>query len=290
MLKKAIQQPLISPEPSEVGRRYDKLATWMSTAPWYRDERINEEVTSLIPEGAERGLELCCGAGRLLASLARNRPQIKFVGVDISRRMVELARRETHDLHNVAVIHGDWLEPVLHQARPQYDFVVIKNALHLLPTVAVRLRELKEVMSPNACLIIVETVSPNDRANRFVRKLFTCVDAQHLKRHFFTSHTLKKTLRVASWHSASKAERVRQYIDVHDWLEHKCQDEDTSRRAEQVLRMCEPAVRKRMEFAPYDLGVPKRMLRLQMIVPCWRSVQTDGFDDSREVQRQLELV
>ena len=95
-------------EPTDVvSRGYDALAPsfgeWMSKVegdPW---ERFVDELGNRVPEGA-RILDLGCGNGEKTRSLSR---RFDVLGVDVSRRQLELARAVAPD---TTFLHSDFTE------------------------------------------------------------------------------------------------------------------------------------------------------------------------------------
>jgi|SRR5581483_479856 len=252
-----------------IASRYDALAEWMDTVAWYRDEIVPKIVGQLVPPEARSGLEMCCGTGRLLAYLAEHSPTLAWTGVDVSEKMVNRARARLVGQPGVRIVHSNWLTMINDSVERAYDVVVVKNALHLLGNLTDHLRALHSITSWDASLIVVETVSPNKSANQFVWDLFGAIDAQEIKRHCFTIHGLKEQLASSGW-ACTREILVRQYIDVSDWLAHKCTTDASRSRGEEVFQSCKREVRRSMEFSPRQKPVPNQMLRLQMIAVCER--------------------
>lgn len=80
----------------------------------------------------DAALDLGCGAGALLAQLA---PRARHVtGVDLSPRMIALARERVAGLSNVEILNGDFMTLVLPPA--SFDLVTSVATLHHLPLAA----------------------------------------------------------------------------------------------------------------------------------------------------------
>ncbi|HEY6556228.1 MAG TPA: class I SAM-dependent methyltransferase [Polyangiaceae bacterium] len=71
-------------------------------------------------------LELGCGNGANLLPLAHYRPHARFVGVDGSRRAIEMAeaRRRELDLRNLSFIHADFVSAADHVGG-RFDFILM---------------------------------------------------------------------------------------------------------------------------------------------------------------------
>jgi SAM-dependent methyltransferase len=65
-------------------------------------------ISRLLPEGGTL-MDLGCGSGRLLARLARGRPDVRIIGLDLSDPMLETGRQmlEHEGLGNVELRRGD---------------------------------------------------------------------------------------------------------------------------------------------------------------------------------------
>jgi SAM-dependent methyltransferase len=223
-----------------------------------------------------------------LEALSDGLPQTDFIGVDISPRMVQCARERLASRRNVVVLEADWICGLGSEWDHAFDVIIVKNALHVLDRVSSRLKELKRVSHEWTNLVIVETVSPNVHANKFIKRLFQFADAERLKQSFFTQKVLVAAIRQAGWAHLAPT-YVRQYIDTEDWLVQRCADRAALDNARQLLCNAELSVRQALEFDGEPGAVPCHMLRLQYIA---RHVATAAkvsptLDSNDSVQLQL---
>jgi len=248
---------------------YSKMVDWFETCPWYRDDSVVKVIHSLIPANPPRVLELCCGTGLLLDSLSQVLPDTEFVGVDICPTMFERARERVAQRKNVAVLNQDWVYGLGPEWNNAFDVIIVKNALHLLSDLPRKLKDLRRVARACNSLVVVETVSPNVQANRFIRRLFQIVDPAHVKQVFFTERTLMTVLRESGWLLLpTRPLHVRQHIDTEDWLEQKCTDRIAREKARKLLSSVRNLrIRRAMDFDSHLGVVPSRMLRLQYVAP-----------------------
>lgn len=246
---------------------YSKLANWIDSRSWYHDDHIVRTVTSCILGNPKSVLELCCGSGLLLEALGSQLPDAEIIGLDISPRMTELASERVAHQDNVSVIAGDWIYQLPHGLKQkQFDLIVVKNALHLLDDLPRKLCELKKISHSKTNLIIVETVSPTIEANKFIQRLFKHVDTDNIKQTYFTRLSLPQMLRESGWEIALPKPRfVRQYINVEDWLIHKCDDLFELAAAKRILKTQNENIRRSLEFDSDNSDIPTHMLRLQYI-------------------------
>ncbi|MCC3765617.1 class I SAM-dependent methyltransferase [Glycomyces sp. TRM65418] len=83
-------------------RGYDRMARLLMK-PLYR--RIAKDVAASAPQGATL-LDVGTGPGILLAALGPMRPDLRFVGVDLSADMIDHARRNLADLRDRLELHA----------------------------------------------------------------------------------------------------------------------------------------------------------------------------------------
>ncbi|MEO5373124.1 MAG: bifunctional class I SAM-dependent methyltransferase/glycosyltransferase family 2 protein [Alphaproteobacteria bacterium] len=101
----------------------------------------------LVPEGG-RVLEVGCGTGRLLAALRPSRG----VGIDISGRMIEIARADHPGLE---FIHGDVEDPAtLAGLDGPFDTIVLSDTIGFLDDCQTTLAALKPLMGPDTRIVI----------------------------------------------------------------------------------------------------------------------------------------
>ena len=111
-------------------------------------------VAETIPSGSML-LDLGCGNGRNMAFLARRH---RVIGLDISRRMLALARRNVEKervLENCAFIESDMHQLPIADSRA--DFVFFIAALHHVPSEEGRLRcmgEVRRVLRPDGRALV----------------------------------------------------------------------------------------------------------------------------------------
>ncbi|MEU5698263.1 class I SAM-dependent methyltransferase [Streptomyces aurantiacus] len=128
-----------------------------------RDPAVREawaaRLRGWLPRGPADVLDLGCGTGTLslLASEARHR----VTGVDLSPRMVELARAKLAG-RDAAFLVGDAAAPPVGEQR--FDVVLVRHVLWTLPDPGRVLRHWRGLLRPGGRLVLIEgvwgTVSP----------------------------------------------------------------------------------------------------------------------------------
>jgi SAM-dependent methyltransferase len=109
---------------------------------YYHQER-HRFIRSIIPAGASV-LEVGCATGQLLGALGGGHR----VGIDMSPRMIEVARRKHPDVE----FHGGTLDTV--PALGPFDHVVLDNLVEYLPAIHEVFGELRRFLHPFSKIII----------------------------------------------------------------------------------------------------------------------------------------
>jgi len=83
-----------------------------------------------VPDDARRVLDLGTGDGRVLGLLARDRPEMLGVGIDISEPMLQAGRERFEDSARIKILEHDLGDPLPPLGR--FDAVVSSFAIHHL--------------------------------------------------------------------------------------------------------------------------------------------------------------
>ena len=105
-------------------------------------------------EPQERILDVACGTGEFERLLLDKNPTQKIMGIDISEKMLSVAREKCRAYSNVefhkASVHS------LPFASHSFDVVVSANAFHYFDEPQVALTEMKRVLKPNGRIVILD--------------------------------------------------------------------------------------------------------------------------------------
>ena len=139
----------------KVRNQYDRLADiydlrWhnyiLNTLSFLRDwERI---------EPQDRVLDVACGTGEFERLLLERNPRQKITGIDISEKMLNVAREKYRAYPNIE-FHQASVHSLLF-ASESFDVAVCANAFHYFDEPEVALAEMKRVLKPNGKIIILD--------------------------------------------------------------------------------------------------------------------------------------
>lgn len=133
-----------------------------------------ENMDKHLPRGALRPgmkvLDLGCGPGHFTRALAERYGEIIFVGMDLSERMLTLARKSCGGLPNLSFTRGDALDLPLEDG--SFDSVLSMASIKHWPDQARGLREIRRILKPGGMVFILEAHQGCSRkaAHNFVRR------------------------------------------------------------------------------------------------------------------------
>jgi demethylmenaquinone methyltransferase/2-methoxy-6-polyprenyl-1,4-benzoquinol methylase len=139
-----------------IADRYDFITVVLS---YGQDRRWKRRLIDLAaPRAGDRALDLATGTGDLAFALAARGARV--VGLDITRRMIELARAKGTG----AFIVGDML--ALPFAAGSFDLVTTGYGLRNVPDLATAIDEIGRVLSPGGQLLSLDFNRPSNRVVR----------------------------------------------------------------------------------------------------------------------------
>src|SRR5580704_12248017 len=183
----------------EIVGEYDRLSVAMDGFAWYQDREILELINNSVPATCKRGLDIGCGTGIVVSYLAEKRSDVHWVGIDKAPEMIARAKSKCSQFKNVTLSELDWRHLRRSLAPTGFDFVLLKNVLHLMADVRQQLSILPGLLSPAGRILVVETVSPTVEARRFVRRLADVLEKIGVKKHIFTAREVVQSVKRATF-------------------------------------------------------------------------------------------
>lgn len=115
----------------------------------------HQVAANLITEGSAV-LDIACGTGQFSLAV-RKQKQCRVVGLDLSLRMLEFARK-SNPFHNVTFVHEDATDLGAFDDH-SFDYAAILFLMHELP-MQQRVLVLKEALRVSKRVIIIDSVAP----------------------------------------------------------------------------------------------------------------------------------
>jgi ubiquinone/menaquinone biosynthesis methyltransferase len=148
-----------------IADRYDLITVLLS---YGQDRRWKRRVAALAAAApGSRVLDLACGTGDIAFEVARGGARV--TGLDVTHRMLELARLKTPAASRgrVAFLTGDMM--ALPFAGPQFDVVTTGYGIRNVPDLAGALAEIRRVLRPGGVFVSLDFDRPSQP---FVRGVY----------------------------------------------------------------------------------------------------------------------
>ena len=154
----AIKQRFVTPMFDLVATRYDAFTRTFSFGMDRRWKRaLVSDLVSLAPPGA-RMLDLACGTGDLAFATAAAVREARVTGVDVSARMIALARERAGPMANPAFAEGDMARLAFPDA--SVDAISAGYAFRNTPDYRAALSEAHRVLRPGGVLVTLDFYRP----------------------------------------------------------------------------------------------------------------------------------
>jgi ubiquinone/menaquinone biosynthesis methyltransferase len=148
---------------STIADRYDLITVLLS---YGQDRRWKRRLVSLAAVTSRtRVLDLACGTGDI--TYATHDRGARSVGLDITPRMIELARRKRGAGSHPAFLVGDMMALPFRDGA--FDVVTTGYGLRNVPVIAQALTEIRRVLRPGGVLLSLDFNRPS---NQLVRSLY----------------------------------------------------------------------------------------------------------------------
>lgn len=166
----------------EVARRvYDRVGARQDAQGWYEDAAIERLLERVDFTRAHRVLEFGCGTGRLARRLLEGPlpAQARYLGVDVSPVMVDLARRRLAPFEEGAEVRLVDGAPRIPVPDSGLDLLLSTYVFDLLPEAHVRavLADAHRALRPGGAVALAGLTAPVNLSSRIVMGLWSTVHA-----------------------------------------------------------------------------------------------------------------
>ena len=143
-----------------------------------------------IPNGEYKILEIEIGTAENSIILAKNKPKLKILGIDLSDEMLEIANNRVieNNIKNIELIKMDGTN--IKFDKNAFDFIIISLLLHeLTEGVANKiLKECKNVLKQNGKIYVLEWENPKKIIQKIIFSVIKLLEPKEYK------HFMKKDL------------------------------------------------------------------------------------------------
>jgi ubiquinone/menaquinone biosynthesis C-methylase UbiE len=192
-----------------VQRQFGAVAAAYATSPIHSSgPDLAELVAAAALTGAERVLDLGCGAGHTALNIAPKAAEV--VAVDVTQEMLDVAAGLARErgLANVRFERADVLALPFDDAT--FDLVTSRYSAHHYADPARALAEAARVLRPGGRMLLVDTIAPEDPAlDTFCNAFELLRDASHVR-----NCRLSEWLRLFESAGFEAKERYRLEIDI----------------------------------------------------------------------------
>jgi SAM-dependent methyltransferase len=177
--------------------------------------------------------------------------------------MLEVAQQEAtaRQLHNIHFLEGDAQKIPCEDA--SFDMVTCRKAAHHFPYVRQAVREWARVLKPDAKLVLVDSISPEEpEIDVYLNEIETLRDPSHV-RNYRLSEWIAFLTEVGFTVSTTREWAI--FLDIPSWTQRMRTSAESVAIIEQRLRNASPAIHTRLHIEEKD-GVLSFMLPTALIV------------------------
>lgn len=134
---------------------------------------IRSLLPDLLPADSASVLDVGCGDGRLIGSLASHFPSATFTGIDYSGAMIASARKQCADLSNTSFMTGNALQLASPERINRFHVAVTSRCLINLPDLNAQRQALHQIascLSPNGHYLAIENFMEGQEAMNAARR------------------------------------------------------------------------------------------------------------------------
>ena len=157
-------------------------------------------------------LDIGCGTGWLLRTLAESQPERTFVGIDISSQIIAKARSSLPEsISNVDFIAADFEALDLQRLSPYaFSEIVCTSAFHYFARPGEALSRMRELLVKNGSLYLVE----RDKSASPLTAVWDLLHRYYIKDHvrFYSTEQLRIMLGEAGYSNVEVIEAIKRYF------------------------------------------------------------------------------
>ncbi|MGH9841816.1 MAG: ubiquinone/menaquinone biosynthesis methyltransferase [Blastocatellia bacterium] len=149
-----------------IAPRYDLITVLLS---YGMDRGWKRKLIEMLHlKGDEKALDLACGTGDITFALGEHLRAGKAIGLDITRRMIDIAenKRRVKNAGNVSFQCGDIMSMPFPDA--SFDCVTCGYALRNVPDIELALLEIRRVLKPGGRFYSLDFGHPDSRIYRWL--------------------------------------------------------------------------------------------------------------------------
>ena len=175
--------------PAEVEAEFDAKASHYESdrlAPWYQAQA--DYLLDHLETVAGPVVDVGCGTGWLLRKLVKRFPKATGIGVDLSGRMIDEARRRAQSagLDRLSFVHGDWENrSVRRTVRDHLDepaaLAVCVSVFHYFRDPGTALSGMHELLAPGGRLLVLDRAMDGSMVTRLWDLLHRYVVRDHVR-------------------------------------------------------------------------------------------------------------
>jgi len=195
-----------------VEKEFDEIASTYETnrlSLWYK---VHGEMilNDLDPPQNGAILDIGCGTGWLLRQIVKLHQHIKGIGIDISSKMIDIAKEETcrENINNLAFIKGDWEELDLSMLKQEnIKTIVCANTFHYFTDPVRAAKRMSQTLMEGGKFSLLE----RDKANSILTHTWGVLHRFLIRDHvrFYLSSELIQFFESAGFADVSIKRRVR---------------------------------------------------------------------------------
>lgn len=189
-----------------VEKEFDEKASSYETnrlSSWYKSQ--GEKILNILePHQYGTILDIGCGTGWFLRQVLRAHPQLEGIGIDLSGRMIDVARQKSKEenLHNVTFYKGEWeslnltVDGINLQSKP-IRLVVCISSFHYFNDPSTAAKLVYRCLSENGYFFLLD----REREKSFFTAIWDLLHKTMVRDHvrFYRSTDLQSILEAAGF-------------------------------------------------------------------------------------------